>query len=182
MLLYLFLFLFLFLTIFALLMSFSLIVGLIQTGGVPFVSTSRRGFDAISQLAEIKPGDIIYDLGCGKAHFLIQTVKKHNARGIGYELALWPYLWAKFNVWRSRARVKIYRKNFFKASLNEADVVFCYLFPGTMVKLEPKFSVELRPNARVVVAAFQLPNLEPKKSVLINDNNTKLGKFYLYVF
>ncbi|MEK7653380.1 MAG: hypothetical protein AAB358_02795 [Patescibacteria group bacterium] len=48
--------------------------------------------------AEIKPGEKIYDLGCGKASLLIKAAKKYGAISVGYEISLWPYFWARFNV------------------------------------------------------------------------------------
>lgn len=52
-----------------------------------------------------------------------------------------------------------------KADLRQADVIFCYLFPHIMAQLEPKFKTELKPGAKVISYAFQLPNIRPAKVV-----------------
>ena len=163
-------------------MMLSVIIGLIMTGGVPFISTNKRDFKAILKAVDLKTGEIIYDLGCGKAHLLIYAAKRFGARGVGYELALWPYLWAKVKIYLAKADVKIFRKNFFQADLSKADVVFCYLFPEVMAKLEPKFTQELKSGSRVVSYAFKLPTKVADKVVITNDDNTELGKIYVYEY
>lgn len=169
-------------TIFATVMMISIVWGLMATGGVPFISTNKKDFKAILQAVELKPKETLYDLGCGKAHLLIYASKYFGAKGIGYELTLWPYLWAKLKIYLTKTSVDILRQNFFKADLTKADVVFCYLFPEVMAKLESKFGEELKSGSRVVSYAFKLPNRYADKIVITNDDNTELGKIYVYKY
>lgn len=166
----------------AMVMMASVIIGLILTRGVPFISTNKKDFKEILKAVELKPGETIYDLGCGKAHLLIYAAKKFKAKGIGYELTLWPYLWGKIKIRLSKADVEVRMKDFFAADLSQADVVFCYLFPSIMKKLEPKFESELKPGARVVSYSFKLPTRVPDREVVTNDDNTELGKIYVYQY
>lgn len=147
--------------------------GLILTGGVPFISTGKKNFDAILTSVKVKPNETVYDLGCGKAHFLIYAAKKYGTKGVGYEISLWPYLWARLNVFLNRVPVKIYFKNFFSSDLTSANVVFCYLFPEVMGKLESKFALELKKGSRVVTYGFHLPNIKPAQNV---------GRVFVYEF
>lgn len=160
----------------------SIIIGLVQTRGVPFVSTNKKDFDAILKSVDLTVGETVYDLGCGKAHLLVKAAKEYNVKGVGYEISLWPYVWAKFNVWRAKANVKIYFKNFFKDDLSKADVVFCYLFPEVMAKLEDKFKKELKQGSRVVSYGFKLPNIISTSEIITNDDNLELGKIFVYTF
>lgn len=160
----------------------SLIVGLIVARGVPFISSPKKDFKAILEAADIKPGEVVYDLGCGRASFLIAAAKKCEARGVGYEISLLPYIWARFNIWLSRANVAVHFKNFHKADISGADVVFCYLFPEVMEKLEPKFEKELKPGARLVSYAFSLTDREPTETFFTRDDNTELGRIFVYIF
>ncbi|NCN07325.1 hypothetical protein GW933_01385 [Candidatus Falkowbacteria bacterium] len=169
-------------TIVTLVMMLSIVWGLIVTGGVPFISTNKKDFQAILEAVNLKPSETIYDLGCGKAHLLIYANKHFNSKGIGYELTLWPYLWAKFKIYLTKAKVKVFRTNFFGANLSGADVVFCYLFPEVMAKLEPKFEAELKSGSRVVSYGFRLPNKKVNREVITNDDNVELGKIYVYEY
>ena len=167
------------LIIIAVLMS-SVIIGLIRTRGVPFISTNKKDFKQILAAVDLKTNEKIYDLGCGKASLLILAAQKYGAKGVGYELSLWPYLWAKFNSWKSRADVDVYLKDFFTADLSDADVVFCYLFTHIMGRLEQKFEREMKPGSRVVAYGFKLPHRQPVKEIITNDDNVELGKIYVY--
>jgi SAM-dependent methyltransferase len=167
----------------------SLIIGLFMARGVPFISSPRYDIESICSAVELKPGEIIYDLGCGKANLLTVASRKFGARGVGYEISLLPYVWAKLRIWFFRADVQMRLADFFKADLGEADVVFCYLFPEIMAKLEPKFRSQLKPGSRVVSYAFQLPNIAPIKVVdgneprgLFEKIGRTTGKIYVYQF
>ena len=149
----------------ALVASSSIAWGLIITKGVPFISTPRADWLKICEAAELKPGQVVYDLGCGKANLLTTAAKNFGVKGVGYEISLWPNIWSRFRVWRERADVEIRSKNFLKADISQADVVFCYLFPQVMAQLEPKFISELKPGAKVVSYAFTLPTVKPIKVV-----------------
>lgn len=168
--------------IFVLIMASSTVWGLIVTGGVPFISTSQKMFDEIIKAADFKSGDLVYDLGCGKAHFLIYAAKKAGIKGVGYELSFWPYLWAKVAIKLAGVDVKVYRKNFFKVDLSSANVVFCYLFPEVMVKLEPKFQSELKPGSKLISNSFKLPNKIPDQEIITNSKKPELGKILIYKY
>ena len=171
----------LFIVVFVFVMSVSNIVGIIMTG-VPFVSSHNKDVNAILSAMELAPGQVICDLGCGKAQILIKACKRYGVKGIGYELSLWPYLWARINIWLARADVKIYLVNFFQADLGKVDLVYCYLFPEVMAKLEDKFKKELRSGARVVSYAFKMPNIMPEKTIVTHADNVELGKIFIYKF
>lgn len=179
---YVILFVYLIFLVITLFLFISVIVGLIMARGVPFVSTPRSKYRRILQAVGLQPGEVIYDVGCGKATLLILAAKEFGAKGIGYELSLWPYLWAHFNIFISRADVKVYLKNFFKVDLSGADVVYCYLFPEIMARLEPKFAKELKPTARVVSYGFKLPNTEPIKIVDTRKDGKQLDRIFVYQF
>lgn len=169
--------------------SVSLIVGLFATKGVPFISIPRVDWLKMGEVAELKPGQVVFDLGCGKANLLTSAAKKFGVKGVGYEISLWPYLWGKWRIRLSRANVEVRLKNFFQADISQADVVFCYLFPHIMAQLEPKFSKELKPGAKVVSYAFALPNIKPAKIISATPRFSHFGKkpvhtanIYIYQF
>lgn len=165
----------------AMVMSISILIGLFRTK-VPFVSSSRKHFHTAMEAVGLKPGETVFDLGCGKAHLLIHAAKNFGAKGVGYEMALWPYLWAKFNIWISRADVTVHMSDFYKADISKADVVYCYLFPEVMDRLAPKFARELKPGARVASYGFKISHVEPAKTVVTNQKTPEMGKIRIYNF
>lgn len=157
--------------------------------GVPFVSSPSYDLKNICKAVELKKGEIIYDLGCGKANLLTVASKEFGARGVGYEISLWPYVWARLRILMLGADVEMHLQDFFKADLSRANVVFCYLFPEIMAKLEPKFKTELKPGSRVVSYSFKLPNVEPSQIIdgekpgnFFDKNLRTTGKIYVYQF
>jgi len=148
-----------------LLITASIAWGLILTKGIPFVSTPKNDWYRICEVAELKPGQLVYDLGCGKANLLTMAARNFGVKGVGYEIALWPNIWGRLRVWRQQADVEIRAKNFMYADISKADVIFCYLFPHIMAQLEPKFKAELKPGAKVISYAFKMPNAVPAKIV-----------------
>jgi hypothetical protein len=79
------------------------------------------------RLAEIKPSDVFFDLGCGDVSILIFAVKNFNIKkAIGYENNSIRYKNALKNVENKHLseRITIYREDIFNANLEEADVIF----------------------------------------------------------
>ncbi|MFA5124717.1 MAG: hypothetical protein WC473_02735 [Patescibacteria group bacterium] len=189
MLIYLLLFVYLIFLAACAVFGISILIGLVMTKGVPFVSTPCYDLEKICEVAELKPGEKIFDLGCGKANLLTIAAKKFGAQGTGYELSLWPYFWGWWRIKIIRADVTLKMQDFLKADLSQADVIFCYLFPEVMDKLEEKFKTGLKPGARVVSYTFKLPNIQPAKTVMGQERNNWFdrhlrtsGKIYLYQF
>ena len=129
----------------------------------PFVPSNRKTIKKMLEVAKIKKGERVIDLGCGDGRIVIAAEKRFGARAEGYEVSIFVWLLAQMNRLLKLSPVKIYRRNFFKADLSKADVIFCYLLPEVMEKLSPKFKKELKKGARVVSASFRLPGWKIQK-------------------
>jgi uncharacterized protein YdaL len=92
------------------------------------------------------------------------------------------FLLAKLNLLLNRVKGKIYWQDFFKADLKEADVIFLYLTPPILKKLEEKLKKELMGSKkRVVTVSSPLPSIKPEKTVSVSQKENCL-KIYLYIF
>ena len=87
-------------------------------------------------------------------------------------------LFGRLKAFIIRSRAKFYTKNMFKHDWSDADIVFCYLLPHLMKKLEPKFS-QLKPGAKVVSHAFEIPGWKPARHLVL-DKRRKIGNIYVY--
>jgi methylase of polypeptide subunit release factors len=56
-------------------------------GGAPFVPTPSRVLIRMVELADIKAGEKVYDLGCGDGRVVIEANKKYQARAVGIEIS-----------------------------------------------------------------------------------------------
>src|SRR5271170_3193742 len=59
----------------------------------PYVSSPVHVVDRMLELAKIKPGETLYDLGCGDGRILIAAVEKYQVKAVGVEIS--PKLVAK---------------------------------------------------------------------------------------
>lgn len=124
--------------------------------GGPWIPTSLKTLTKMLDLAEVKPDELVYDLGCGDGRLIVAAARKYQARAVGIELDPLRYLWCQFliSALGLRGRVKVLHGDLFKADLSGADVVACYLLPEANKKLEHKLLRELRPGTRVVTNTF----------------------------
>src|SRR5215470_15041220 len=53
---------------------------------VPFVPTPIEVVDRMLELAQIKTGDVVYDLGSGDGRIIIQAAKRYGIKGVGVEI------------------------------------------------------------------------------------------------
>lgn len=155
-----------------------LIIGIFLTK-VPYVPSKNKIFEQIFKEIKLKPGQIVYDLGCGDGRFLFRAEKKYHIKGIGYELVPLPYLLAR--IWKAwgKYRSKIILGDFFKSNLKDANVIFCYLFPQVMDEVYQKALKECQPGTILVSNTFTVKNIKPTK--ILFDEGQK-PKIYIYKF
>jgi len=146
-----------------------------QAFGAPWIPTSHKTIRKMLQLARLKPGETLYDLGCGDGRVVIDAAKDFDALAIGIEIDPLRYCWAKLSILRFRlqSNAKVILGNFFKSNLSKADVVTLYLLQDTNVKLMKKLSEELKPGARIVTKTFTIPGWQ----VIRQDEQAKI---YVY--
>jgi hypothetical protein len=163
--------------LFVFLMLTTVIVNLFYR--VPYVPSKKRVIDRVLALANLKKGEKVYDLGCGDGRFLIEAEKKAGIDAVGFEAAPIPFLLAQFQKWINSSKIRIRMANFFKASLTDADVIFCYLGPETLRDLAVKFKKECRKGTRIYSHTFHIEGLEPAH-VWAKDPSKKLPTIYYY--
>jgi SAM-dependent methyltransferase len=131
--------------------------------GPPFVPSSDKTIQNALKLAKPKPTDIVHDLGCGNAKFLI-AIAPHCQKAIGYELSLPTFLVAK---WKTRKipNIQIHYKNFWKADHSQADIVFTFLLVRLMPQVKFQIWPTLQPNAKLITNTFKLPDQKPSQKI-----------------
>jgi hypothetical protein len=145
---------------------------------VPWVPTPSRIGRRMLSLAELKPGETVFDPGCGDASLLLLAVREFKAgRGIGFELDPAIRLWGKIRARMAGLadKVDLRRGNFLKKELPPADIIVVYLFPEINLKLEPLLKKYYPSGTRVVSHTFQFPGLD-----LIKTDQMDGEKIYLY--
>jgi len=112
-------------------------------------------------LANVQPGETVYDLGCGDGRVLIMAARKFKAKAVGIEIGLIKFLWCQFliTILGLRKKVKVILGDIFKKEYSDADIVFCFLLQSTNDKLESKLIDELDSKTRVITNTFLFHSL-----------------------
>lgn len=158
------------------------IAGTAAWGGLraaPYLPTRDRDVERMLRLAELQPGEVVYDLGAGDGRFIVAAAKRSAGRAIGYEISLLPYLVGVLRIFVARvgSSGQMRFRDFFRADISDADVVVCFLTPSAMKKLGEQFRQQLRPGTRIVSYAFPIAGWDP---VLKDKPDPKNFAVYLY--
>lgn len=164
-------------TLFVLLILVPTLMALVN--GAPFVPTPLPIVRKIVKMAKIKPGQKVYDIGCGDCRFVYVAANEYHADAVGIELSPLVYLYALIRklIWHSQAKIRF--GNFKYMKLSDADIIFCYLLPKTLAKIQPALDKKIKPGTRIFSYAFNIPNWK-----LIHqeepDEQTGVGPIFVY--
>ena len=148
----------------------------------PFVPTPCRVIQAMLSLAELKSGEVVYDLGSGDGRIVMLASGVFGAEAIGFEQEdeLVKKSINKINELQISDKAKIVKDNLLKADISKADVIIMYLSPAGNQEVKPKLESELKPGARVVSLEFEIQGWQSQKVIQI-VNNSLTYTIYLYV-
>jgi ribosomal protein L11 methylase PrmA len=143
---------------------------------VPYVPTPETVVSAMLRLAQVKKGDVLYDLGSGDGRIVIAAARRYGIRAVGIDID--PRRIAEANAKAREAgvanRVRFIRQDLFDADFSEATVVTLYLLPRLNLKLRPKLLAELRPGTRIVSHGFDMGDWKPERVVEVGNNTIYL--------
>ncbi len=167
--------------LFVIFCGFSLIFSVLSFA--PWVPSRSRDLKRIFKLADLKPGQIFYDLGCGNGRIIIYAANNFKVKAIGLEISLIFYLICKvrqaLNKQARQGDIEFKFKNLYKENLASADVVYFFGMPHVLnEKFCSKLKQELKPGTKIISYSFKLHNWEPKA---IDKPSDKDLPVYLYV-
>lgn len=133
--------------------------------GAPFVPSNDERVVEMLRMAAIKEGERVVDLGSGDGRLVVAAARQ-GAISHGREIGLFLWLWSQANIAASglRGNASTSCGDFWQLPLHEVDVVFVYLLPRHMERLERKLRSELQPGSRIVSNAFTFPGWEPEEA------------------
>lgn len=149
---------------------------------VPFVSSSELVVIKMLEMGKLKPGDVLFDLGCGDGRIIVAATQNFGVTSIGIEkrrdLALEAT--GKIRELNLSRRTAVMLGDFYSFDLSNADVVVSYLLTVANKQLESKLQRELKPRSRVVSHDFEFPDWKPTQFTMINEGWLD-HKLFLYV-
>jgi SAM-dependent methyltransferase len=137
---------------------------------VIYVPTPVPVVNEMLRLANVKPNDVVYDLGSGDGRIVIAAAKERGARGIGIDINPERIQEANQNAEKAGVsdRVEFRQQDLFQADFSDATVVTLYLLPRLNVKLRPKLLKELKPGTRIVSHQFDMGDWPPQQVVEVD--------------
>jgi len=133
---------------------------------VIWVPTNDAVADAMLKAANVKPTDLVYDLGAGDGKIAIAAAKNYGATAVGIEYNKEMAELATRNTQRAGVadKVKIINGDIFVEDFSKATVVTMYLLPDLNLKIRPTI-LKMAPGTRIVTNSFNMGDWEPDDKV-----------------
>ncbi len=130
----------------------------------PYVVSPQEIVDRMLELADLKPGEKLYDLGSGDGRILITAVVRFKAKAVGVEISddLVDSTNARIRRLGLDNDAQVIHGNFLDVDLSPADVVTLYLATDANEMLRPNLEKYLKNGARVVSHEYAVPGWKPK--------------------
>jgi len=150
---------------------------------VPWVATPPEVVQAMLTLADVEPGDVVYDLGSGDGRVVLAAARDFGARAVGIEID-------SELVGRARARVdgagladrvEIRRGDLFATDLRPASVVTLYLLPTVNLELRPALLRGLSAGSRVVSHRWDMGRWQADAETAVRTPRGPTARVLLWV-
>ena len=143
----------------------------LRTPDVIYVPTPQNVVEAMLRMANVKAGDVVWDLGSGDGRIPITAVQKFGAtRATGIDIDPQRIKEANENAQKAGVtdKVKFLNQDLFTSDFKDATVITLYLLPSLNEKLRPKLLAELKPGTRIVSHAFDMGDWKPEKTETVD--------------
>ncbi len=133
--------------------------------GAGYQPAPRASVTAMLDLAEVGPGDRVYDLGAGTGAIVFRAARERGAHVVGVEVEPLRIGILRLRRWLGPAadRIEFRWGNLFGQDLRPATVIATFLWPEAMVRLRPILEAQLSPGTRVVSHWHEIPGWTPER-------------------
>jgi SAM-dependent methyltransferase len=148
----------------------------------PFVPTPMVIVERMLELAEVKPGDILYDLGCGDGRIVATAAKVYGIHCVGVEIDRRRMAEARARIREAGVEklVTLRQEDAKTVDLSAANIVTLYLTSHGNLKLWAHLGRELPQGARVVSRDFQMPGWTLERAVKVNAPGAPATTLFLW--
>jgi hypothetical protein len=149
---------------------------------VPYVPTPHEVVEKMLEMAQVKKGDVLYDLGSGDGRIVIAAAKKYGVRAIGFEIN-------SYRVKLSRELIKkegltnlaeVRDQDIMTVDLSGATVLTMYLLPEVNLQLRPNIQKRMKPGSRIVSHDFDMGDWKPERTEKLKDASGWDHTLYLW--
>ena len=145
---------------------------------VIFVPTPQEVVEDMLRLANVKKGDVLFDLGSGDGRIPVTAARLYGIRAVGIDIDQERIREAQDNAKKNgvESLVQFRLQDLFEADFREATVVTLYLLPDLNLKLRPRLLAELKPGTRIVSHQFDMGDWKPAKKL---ESNGRIVYFWV---
>lgn len=147
----------------------------------PWLPTRKKERDMIIAALPMKPGTVVYDLGCGDGAMLFALADAFpGIRAYGYEIALPPLIagWIRCALGGAKYRnVHMYFRDFFGKDFSDADVLFVFSTPRMLERVRELLVRSVRDDALVIIEAWPFSGIPYERKLGGSD-----GVLPVYVY
>jgi tRNA G10 N-methylase Trm11 len=131
--------------------------------------TPHEAVTEMLKLADVKKGDVVYDLGCGDGRIVIAAARDFGARGVGIDIDPQRIAESRKNARAAGVtrRVAFREEDLFEADIHQATVVTLFLWPSLNLKLRPKLLKDLRSGTRIVSYIHNMGDWPAEKQLTV---------------
>ncbi len=145
------------------------LLALIYGGGVltrvPLYNSNAVAWQALLDLMPPKTQTFV-DLGAGLGGVLAFLAQRRpELRLLGVEASPLVWLWAWWRTRPHRSHCAVHLGSLWSVDLAPFDLVFAFLSPAPMPRLWAKACGEMRPGTLLVSHSFEIPGVEPLRTV-----------------
>ena len=132
------------------------------------------------RLADVKAGDILYDLGCGDGRIVIAAAKRFGIKAVGIDIDPVRITESNKNAAEGvTGKVRFVQQDLFETDFRDATVVTMYLLTSVNRRLRPKLLAELKPGTRLVSHSFDMGDWRPDQTSSSRRPTTTARRLFL---
>jgi 16S rRNA A1518/A1519 N6-dimethyltransferase RsmA/KsgA/DIM1 with predicted DNA glycosylase/AP lyase activity len=146
---------------------------------VAYVPTPKDIVRQMLQLASLRRGETLFDLGAGDGRIMIEAVRRFGAKAVGVEIDPERISRTRERLAATVTQAELIERDLFQVDLSSADVIAIYLSDSANAKLAPKLKDELKAGARVVSLDYKLPGWTADRELEVNTSGIT-RRLYLY--
>ncbi|MGH7828022.1 MAG: SAM-dependent methyltransferase [Candidatus Binatia bacterium] len=149
---------------------------------VPYVPTPQDVVDRMLELAQVKKGDVVYDLGSGDGRIVVTAARKYGVRAIGFEIDPQRIKESHDNIKKAGVGhlVEVRQQDIRTVDLSPASVLTMYLLPEVNLMIRPNIWKQMKAGSRVVSHDFDMGDWKPVKAENIKDSSGWDHTLYLW--
>jgi SAM-dependent methyltransferase len=148
----------------------------------PYVTTPQEVVDRMLEVAQVGPGDLLYDLGSGDGRIVITAAKRYGAKSVGFEIDPALVKLSRRNIAEAGVQhlAEIREEDIRNVDLSPASVVTMYLYPSANLRLRATIRRQLKAGSRVVSHNSNMGDWKPDRVEQLTDAAGFLRTIYFW--